>query len=224
MKVTALLPFKLNSERIPNKNFKNLYNKPLYSWVLDTLLSINIIDNVIVNTDAIDVLHQNNVYSTNKLYLKHREKDLCGDKINMNKIIENDIKNDDSDIFIMTHTTNPFLTSNTIINAINIFKNCIERNINDSLFTVNKYQTRFYKKDGTAINHDPNNLIRTQDLEIWYEENSNLYLFTKASFYSTNARIGKKPYLLETQFLESIDIDTIENWKLAEIIANNKFI
>jgi CMP-N-acetylneuraminic acid synthetase len=49
----------------------------------------------------------------------------------------------------------------------------------DSLFTVDKIQTRFYREDGSPVNHDPNNLVRTQDLEPWYEENSNLYFLPK---------------------------------------------
>ena len=83
-------------------------------------------------------------------------------------------------------------------------------------------QERFYDKNGLAINHDPNNLIPTQDINPWFNENSNLYLFTKESFKTTNARIGKKPIMLETPYFESIDIDTMENWELAEMVVQYK--
>jgi len=89
----------------------------------------------------------------------------------------------------------------------------------DSLFTVNKIQTRFYDVDAKAINHDPDKLLRTQDLEPWYEENSNLYLFTRDSFNQTQARIGKKPIMLETPPFESTDIDTPDDWALAEVMV-----
>ena len=85
---------------------------------------------------------------------------------------------------------------------------------------MNKFQTRFYREDGSAINHDPDNLIRTQDLEPWYEENSCLYLFSRQSFAATNARIGKRPVLFETPPLESADIDGPADWDLAELIAS----
>jgi CMP-N-acetylneuraminic acid synthetase len=84
---------------------------------------------------------------------------------------------------------------------------------------VNKFQTRFYRADGSAVNHDPNNLIRTQDLEPWFEENSNLYLFNRASFAATKARIGKKPMMFETPRIESADIDDQEGWDIAENLA-----
>ena len=87
------------------------------------------------------------------------------------------------------------------------------------MFTVNKYQTRFYKEDATPINHDPENLIRTQDLDPWYEENSNLYIFSKESFEKSHARIGPNPILFETPTTESQDIDNNIDWRIAEIMA-----
>ena len=92
----------------------------------------------------------------------------------------------------------------------------------DSLFGVTKFQTRFYKGDGTPINHDPDNLIRTQDLEPWYEENSCIYIFDKNSFASTKARIGRKPILFEIPKLESIDIDEKEDWFLVNVVAQGR--
>jgi CMP-N-acetylneuraminic acid synthetase len=89
---------------------------------------------------------------------------------------------------------------------------------------VNKFQTRFYKKNGEAINHDPNNLIRTQDLEPWYEENSCLYIFSAESFRKTNARIGQDPLLFEIPKIQAIDIDTHEDWAHAEILAKSGVI
>ena len=89
----------------------------------------------------------------------------------------------------------------------------------DSLFTVDKIQTRFYRADGSAVNHDPDNLVRTQDLEPWFQENSNLYIFTCDSFTKTNARIGKKPMMFESPKFESLDIDTPEDWDFAVISA-----
>ena len=57
MNIIALLPMKAHSERIPNKNFKELSGKPLFKWMLDKLLSINEISQVIINTDAIKILY-----------------------------------------------------------------------------------------------------------------------------------------------------------------------
>jgi len=119
----------------------------------------------------------------------------------------------------MTHTINPLLSSATLRKALQQFLAAKSNGSADSLFTVNRFQPRFYRQDGSAVNHDPNHLMRTQDLEPWYEENSNLYIFTSDSFAATQARIGRQPLMYETPRLESIDIDDSVDWQLAEAIA-----
>ncbi len=119
----------------------------------------------------------------------------------------------------MTHTTNPMLSSASIGAALDRYRRAVAGGTGDSLFAVNAFQTRFYRADGSAVNHDPANLIQTQDLEPWYEENSCLYIFSPESFAATDARIGEKPVMFETPKLESIDIDTPEDWDLAECVA-----
>jgi len=214
-KIVALLPMKANSERVKGKNFKDFNGKPLFRWTLDTLLAIKEIDKIIINTDASDILYQNGLVPTDRIIIRERKKEICGDLVSMNLIIEDDVKNVDSDIYLMTHTTNPLITSVTVSRALNSFLKKNYTGAVDSLFTVDKIQTRFYREDCSAVNHNPNNLIRTQDLEPWFEENSNLYIFTKEAFKKTNARIGKKPMMFQTPKFESIDIDTPDDWDFA---------
>ncbi|MDB9450830.1 acylneuraminate cytidylyltransferase family protein [Dolichospermum circinale] len=219
LKIVALLPMKANSERVKGKNFKPLYNKPLFQWVLDSLTSLPQISKVVINTDARDILAANQLFDSERVEIRDRKPEICGDFVSMNLVIADDIANVPADVYLMTHTTNPLLSDATIQKALQQFLDAWENGSADSLFTVNRFQTRFYRQDGTAINHDPNNLIRTQDLEPWYEENSNLYIFTAESFAATGARIGKKPILFETPRLEAIDIDDQTDWNLAESVA-----
>lgn len=221
MKVTALLPMKGNSERVKGKNFKSFKGKPLFRWVLDNLLAVDEIDKVIINTDAKKLLEQKGLPNNNKIQIRDRRKEIQGDLVSMNIIIEDDLNNIESDIYLMTHTTNPLLSKETLTNAIKLFKEHLLQEEYDSLFSVNRIQTRFYDHKGHPINHNPKELLRTQDLEPWYEENSNLYLFTKESFRKTKARIGLRPYMLVTPLLESTDIDTPEDWDLAETLVTH---
>ena len=211
----ALLPMKANSERVKGKNFKYFSGKPLFQWTLNTLLSVKEIDQVVINTDAREVLIDNGLVENDRLLIRDRRSEICGDLVSMNLIIEDDIHNTDADIYLMTHTTNPMMKAKTVRDALAAFNS---NNAIDSLFTVDKIQTRFYDKDCNPVNHNPDNLLRTQDLEPWYEENSNLYIFTKNSFINTKARIGKNPMMYETPKFESIDIDTPSDWDLAVLI------
>lgn len=219
-RIVALLPMKANSERVKGKNFRNFNGKPLFKWVLETLLSIDEIDTVVINTDAKEILAQKGLTGSDRLLIRDRKPEICGDLVSMNLILADDIENIDADIYLMTHTTNPFLSAVTIRSALTAFLDAKDNNKVDSLFTVDKVQTRFYLENGTPVNHDPSNLVRTQDLEPWYEENSNLYIFTRSSFLQTNARIGKNAMLFETPKFESLDIDTPEDWDFGIVVAD----
>ncbi|WP_435219099.1 cytidylyltransferase domain-containing protein [Luminiphilus sp. nBUS_07] len=217
--VTALLPMKANSQRVPGKNFKPLCGRPLYRWILDNLLAVGAVERVIINTDATVLLSDPCLLNDRRIILRERDLALRGDAVSMNKILASDVAFDTASTFLMTHTTNPFLSVATITTALNKFKNALVSGSADSLFSVNRFQTRFYRTDGSAINHDSASLVQTQDLEPWYEENSCLYLFTRESFSSTEARIGRNPIMFETPRFESIDIDTPVDWEMAELVA-----
>ena len=218
MKVVALMPMKANSERVKGKNFRQFVGKPLFRWMLDTLESVKEIDRIVINTDARQILEDNGLIEEGRIIIRDRKAEICGDFVSMNVIINDDIQNIDSDIYLMTHTTNPLLSEKSIKSAIFQFKQALESGEADSLFSVNKIQERFYDQSVKPLNHDPDNLIRTQDLNPWFQENSNMYLFTKESFLTTNARIGKRPMIFETPRYESTDIDTPDDWDLAEVM------
>ena len=103
--------------------------------------------------------------------------------------------------------------------AIETFFEQIEH---DALFSVTSVKTRFYWKDGTGINHDPKHLIRTQDLEPIYEENSCFYIFSKATNKRTKNRLGSNPMMFPLNRLEAVDIDDIEDFYWAEFLLHRK--
>ncbi len=203
-----------NSERVPGKNFKHFNGQPLFHHVLSSLQNCELIDEVIINTDSAEIEKSASVFS--KVKIHHRPEEICGDFVSMNDVIAFDLNHSDGDIYIQTHSTNPLLTSGTIFQAIKQYKESSE---NDSLFSVTKLQTRLYWKDGKPINHNPGELIRTQDLPPVFEENSNIFIFTKESFINAgNKRIGLKPMMFEMDKLEAIDIDEPQDFVLAEAI------
>ena len=218
-KIVALVPMKAHSSRVPGKNFRMFAGKPLFSWILDTLLSLSEVELVVINTDARDILLDHGLDEGERVLIRDRAPELCGDLVSMNRVLADDVGNVESDAYLMTHTTNPLLGARTIRAALDRYREASKQASGDSLFTVNRFQTRFYREDGSPVNHAPDNLIRTQDLEAWYEENSNLYVFSKESFAETNARIGKRPILFETPRFESLDIDDKASWTIAEILA-----
>ena len=214
MKVIALLPMKGNSERVPGKNLKIFNGKPLFHYVLEALQNSSLIDQIIINTDSKEITDSASIFS--KVKIHERPSRICGDFVSMNDIIENDLENSDGTIYLQTHSTNPLLRSETISKAIAKFQNSTT---NDSLFSVTKLQTRLYWEDGKPVNHNPEELLRTQDLPPLFEENSNIFIFTKESFAKAdNKRIGLNPIMFEIDKLEALDIDEPQDFVLAETI------
>lgn len=217
MKVVALLPMKGNSERVPNKNLKNFSGAPLYHKVLNSLLASNYIEQVIINTDSEDIKKDIEINYSDKVLVLDRPKDLIGDMVSMNKIIEYDINKVNADYYLQTHSTNPLLKTATIDDAIETMMR--RKDGFDSIFSVTRIQTRLYGSDGTPLNHDPVELIRTQDLPPIYEENSNMYIFSKESFENAGGkRIGKSPIMFEIDKIEAIDIDELHDFIMAETL------
>lgn len=218
-KVTALLPMKAHSARVKSKNFRDIAGKPLFRWILESLMDAPKIDQVVINTDARSILSENGLNEgdyNGRLIIRDRKDELLGDFTSMNLILEDDVAAVESDAYFMTHTTNPLLSASTIGSLIEKFHAARATCATDSLFTVNAHQTRFYTPEGSPINHDPNNLIRTQDLPPYMEENSVAYVFTRDSFAKTKARIGVNPLMVVTPRLESVDIDEVWDWYMAE--------
>jgi len=215
----ALLPMKAHSTRVPGKNFRPFAGRPLFRWILDALLSLPAIERVVINTDARAILADHGLVDSERVLIRDRRPDLCGDAVSMNLVLADDLAAVASDTYVMTHTTNPLLGAATIRNALAAYHESVAADRADSLFTVNRFQTRFYRADGSAVNHDPARLVPTQELEPWFEENSCLYCFSRASFAMAGARIGRRPMMFPTPRVESIDIDEPDDWNLAESIA-----
>lgn len=220
-KVIALLPMKAHSQRVKNKNFRDFCGRPLFHHVLGSLLNVSQIDKILINTDAFDQIMKLGLPEgwEGRVVIRRRKRELCGDKVSMNLIIADDLEASDGQIYIMTHATNPLLTSHTICKALETYLELQPKN--DSLFSVDRIQARVYDADGLPINHVPNMLLQTQDLLPCYVENSNLYIFSKWSFMQTDARIGLKPYMYEMDEMESVDIDTEEDWNRALLLFSN---
>ncbi len=217
MHITALIPMKEHSERVPNKNIRAFGDEPLFYAIMKKLLKNPRIDQIIINTDSAEISRLAQSLS-NKIIIHERPEELRGDFVSMNKIIDYDLKNSKSTHYLQAHSTNPLVREATIKKAIDTYLEKIKAGY-DSLFSVTKYQTRLYDAEGYPVNHNPKELIRTQDLPALFEENSCFYIFSKDSFKAAgNKRIGLRPFMYEISKLEAVDIDTEDDFIIAETI------
>ena len=218
--ILALLPMKAHSERVPDKNMRLFNGRPLYHAVMGSLLKSKYISQVIINTDSARIKHDAMHFFGDSVVIHDRPEAIQGDHVSMNRIIAHDLENLAGSHFLQTHSTNPLLRTETINKAIKTYFLILKKGY-DSLFSVTKLQKRLYDKDWKPINHDPNELIRTQDLPPIFDENSCLYLFHRRGFESAGRRIGINPYLFEIPREEAIDIDEALDFKIAESLSHH---
>ena len=202
--IAALVPMRHYSARVPGKNYRDFAGKPLYYHILETLQAVPEIETILVDTDSPVILA--GLEADFPLVQKiSRPEHLRNEMISMNEILMHDTGVIQADYYLQTHSTNPLLTSGTISKAIRTFFESIPEY--DSLFSVSRLQTRLWDQNGKPINHDPDVLLRTQDLPPLFEENSCIYLFDRETLLSRHNRLGQRPLMYEIPTREAWDID-----------------
>ncbi len=219
MNIVALVPMRHHSQRVPGKNYRPLAGKPLFHHIVETLLAVPEIAQIVVDTDSnevIDGLKQN--FPAVKII--NRPESLRADDVPMNEILIHDTGLFPADFYLQTHSTNPLLKAETVSNAIqSLITNYPNK---DSLFSVTRLQTRLYDQHGNAINHNPKELIQTQDLPPVYEENSCIYIFTRANLLAKRHRISDKPLMFEIDADEAWDIDEELDFAICDFLLKRK--
>lgn len=218
-KITALVPMRHHSQRVPGKNYRLLDGRPLYQHIISTLLQVSEIDVIVVDTDSPEIIAGLS-QTFPQVKVINRPESLRADTISMNDILMYDISQVPGDLYLQTHSTNPLLKAETISHAIHTLIDSLP--IKDSLFSVTRLQTRLYDQYGKAINHDPRVLIQTQDLPPVYEENSCIYIFPPETLRKNHTRIGENPILFETDPAESYDIDEEFDFQLVETVLKTR--
>jgi len=218
-RIVALLPMRHHSQRVPEKNYRPLAGKPLYQYVLNSLLACPEIQQVVVDTDSPPIIAGLR-RDFPGVGILERPEHLQADKIPMNEILLYDTSQVEADFYLQTHSTNPLLRTSTLSRAIQALLDNYPAY--DSLFSVTRLQTRLWDQLGRAINHNPALLLQTQDLPPVFEENSNIYIFTRQTLLSRRNRLGERPLLFEMDAAEAWDIDEQIDFDIVNFLMSKK--
>ncbi len=211
MIIKAIMPIKLNNERLPGKNTKLLGDKPLIQYQLEALKESRVFDSVSVFCSSDDVVP----FLVDGVDFVKRDEKLDLPTSNFNQIFSSFIDLVDADIYVYAHATAPFITVETIKECVN----AVLSGKYDSAFCAVKIQDYLWQ-DNRPINFDATNLPRSQDLKPIYRETSGIYVIPKETYLKTGRRIGNNPYIKEVSFKESIDINNPEDFDLAQAVLN----
>ncbi len=217
--LAALVPMRHHSQRVPGKNFRHLAGKPLFHHILESLLAVPQIQEIAVDTDSEPIMEGLNRHFP-QVRIIHRPQHLRGASVPMNEILIHDIGQVRAEFYLQTHSTNPVLKPETLSGAIDsFFSSYLEY---DSLFSVTRMQSRFYDQVGKAINHNPQELIQTQDLPPIFEENSCIYIFNEKNLLEKRHRIGPHAKMYEISAAEAWDIDEEFDFEICDFLLRRQ--
>jgi len=217
--VVALVPMRHHSQRVPEKNYRLIAGKPLYAYIIETLLSCPEIDRILVDTDS-PVISRGLQENYSSVQVIARPEHLSGDTVPMNEILLYDTSLVEADYFLQTHSTNPLLKAETVSQAVSALVS--QYPVFDSLFSVTRWQKRLWTAEGKPVNHDPSVLLQTQDLPPIYEENSCIYIFKRENLVRRRNRMGERPLMFAMDASEAYDIDEEIDFQIVDAILSSR--
>ena len=212
MKTIAFVPIRLNSKRVVGKNLKMLGKKPLLQYILETLVKVQGLDEIYVYCSQESIIP----YLPEGVKFLKRDTSLDGDETLGKEIYEAFVKEVEADVYMLAHTTSPFVKAETIEDALQ----AVISEKHDSAFSAQKIQT-FTWYNGTPLNYSLKEIPRTQTIEPVYVETSAFYIFRREVWTELGQRIGNTPYFAITDAIESVDIDNPEDFDFASSIIKS---
>lgn len=213
MKTACFIPIKANSERVPGKNLRMLNGKKLYEYICEHVKEADVFDDVYIDTNSSEVAEYAEKMG---FHVIEREPELAKNTANGNDLLVYHFKkHPEYDYYFQLFATAPYMQPKTIKDC---FNHLIASEEYDSCFTATENHS-FYWMAGNPLNYRPGILPRSQDMLPVIEETTGLYGITRESLEKYQCRIGRKPYIHAVSKFEAVDINTEEDFKVAEYVG-----
>lgn len=224
MKITAVIPIRKGSQRVKDKNLRPFAGTTLLDNKIQMLLKTPEIDEIVVNTNseaAIELVKLE--YAGTKVRAQRREEYYASSACSGSEFFKHLGETTDTDIFIYTPCTSPFIKPETVSRCIKRFLENVEKNVFDCVSTVSSIK-EFMWLDGKAINYDPRNAPNSQNLPDIMALNFGTTVIKRENLIKNCNIIGKNPDFIITSDIEAIDIDTPLDFYIAEQIYRKLII
>lgn len=224
MKITAVIPVRKGSQRVKDKNLRPFAGTTLLDNKIKMLLKVPEIDEIIVNTNSEAAIEFVEIeYSGTKVRAQRREEYYASSQCSGSDFFKHLGEVTDTDIFIYTPCTSPFVKPETISSCIKQFLYNIDKNDYDCVSTVSSIK-EFLWLDGKAVNYDPLNAPNSQNLPNVVALNFGTTVVSRENLIKNHNIIGKKPDFVITSDIEAIDIDTPLDFYIAEQMYKKLFL
>ncbi|OIP53443.1 MAG: pseudaminic acid cytidylyltransferase [Helicobacteraceae bacterium CG2_30_36_10] len=222
LKSVAIIPARGGSKRIPRKNIKDFFGKPLIAYSIQAALESKLFDKIIVSTDDEEIAKIAKEYGAEVPFL--RPKELSDDYTTSGQVIEHTLKHlrdnhEYYDFCCTIYATAPLLQSKYLIEGFEKLKCSDAVNAFSATSMPFPIQRAFkVNSHGRCEMFTPEHyMTRSQDLEVAYQDAGQFY-WTKLDQKSNGIMFGRDstPVILPRHLVQ--DIDTLEDWHRAEIM------
>lgn len=212
--VCAIVPIKIDSRRLPNKNFLLLGDRPLAHYIFETLLSVELIDEVFAFSSDPRLIE----FLPAGVKWLPRKATLDSDNTKANELFRAGVDSVPHDIIVLAQAPGPFIKRDSVVQAIE----AIRSEGFDCAATVSRHQTYAWFQ-GEPLNYNPKQIEQTQKIEPVFVETSGLYAFTSSGYKISGSRIFGKMKRIEVDNVEAIDIDNPSDFHFAQqlVFAKN---
>ncbi len=221
MKRIAIITARGGSKRIPRKNIKEFCGKPILAYSIEAALQSGIFDTVMVSTDDAEIAETAKKYGAEVPFL--RSEKTANDFATTNDVLMEVLEEYEKrglrfDVACCIYPTAPFITADKLRQAAAL----LEEKEADTVLPVVRFsfppQRCVVEENGYLKFKWPQyRNSRSQDLEPFYHDVGQFYFLRVASYLEQKNLIMDKTVPLELPEMEIQDIDTPEDWKIAEV-------
>lgn len=225
MKRLAIIPARGGSKRIPLKNIKLFNGRPIIAYSIEAALSSGLFSEVMVSTDDKQIAEVALAHKASVPFFRSPENsnDYAGTAEVLCEVLSQyqNQKNEFSEACCI-YPTAPFVTSSMLAETHSIFS----KGNYDTLFPIMKFSypvPRSLKKNssgGIEMVWPENYSKRSQDLPPFYHDAGQFYWFKVPFMLQEKKLFSQNSYGQEIDELHGQDIDSLSDWKLAELKFN----
>ena len=222
--ILVVIPARGGSKGIPRKNLRLLDNKPLISYSIAAAKASQYVDDVVVTTDDSQIALIAEKFGASVV---RRSEELATDDALLDPVIydamiqKEKLAFDEYDIVITLQPTSPLIKTQTLDAAIEKFEDFSL----DSVISVVDNRNLSWGYDENNQRYFPQYIERVnrEDLPKSYKETGAI-LATRRAFVQESSRLGTNIDIIEISREESVNIETYEDWWLAENYLRKKKI
>ncbi len=215
----AIITARGGSKRIPKKNIKDFCGKPIIAYSIEAAISSKLFDEVMVSTDSEEIAEIAKKYGASVPFMRSAE--TSNDYATTNDVLmevfnEYEKRGQEFDIAVCIYPTAPFVTADKLKRAIDM----VEKDGADAVTPVVQFsfppQRAFIIRDNALEYQYPENAsARSQDLETVYHDCGQFYVMRPYNILHDVESTMTMPLIMKESEVQ--DIDTIEDWEIAEI-------